>query len=182
MAKKVNVRCFVLLLGLPLSVAACSGDDSGSSSSFLESCSGVYTCAIDGESVESRLVKSGGRCYLGSLELRPDGTAAPIGGSLTTWAGDARYLHICAGTLCFSCFTTGAASGAPAASGTCTGSATSCSSVGASSCTDQGGCHYTVGSNTSSTSDDGCEGDPHPCSDYKNDAKGCEEQRGCTWR
>jgi len=49
-------------------------------------------------------------------------------------------------------------------------------------CSDQGGCYYSVGSDISTTSDDRCEGDPHPCSDYKNNATGCKGHRGCTWR
>lgn len=182
MVQKLAFLPFALLIGLPLSVVACSGSDEGSGSSFLESCSGTYLCTIAGDSLEARLGKSGGKCFLGSLELRPDGTSAPVNGAATTWAGNASYLHICVGADCFSCSASTSTPDAPKASGSCTGSARSCSSVGASSCTDQRGCQYTIGSNVSSTSDDGCEGDPRPCSDFTNDAERCNEQRGCTWR
>ena len=167
---------------LTLSIPACSGTDGGSSSSVLESCSGPVVCIVDGDTVDSQLAKSGDRCYLGSVELRADGTSTPIDGNPTTWSGDADKLNICSGSICFACYPSAPIAGVPSASGTCTGTATSCSSVGASSCSDQGGCHYTIGSNVSSTSDDGCEGSPHPCSDYKNDPTGCDDHRGCTWR
>lgn len=181
MAQKSVLRCLVFLFGLSFAAAACSGsDDAGAS--VIESCSGSYVCNINGDSVDAQLIKSGSACYLGSLELRADGTAPPVAGQSTTWSGDTRQLTICSGDLCFVCRSQGdAKNSAPSASATCTGSATSCSSVGASSCTDQGGCHYTVGSNVSSTSDDGCEGTPRECSDYNGDEKGCGNHRGCTW-
>jgi hypothetical protein len=177
---KVTVIRFVLL-GLSFAITACSGGDGGSSASVLESCAGSYVCVIGGNPVESDLVKSGGSCYLGSLELRADGTAPSINGDPTTWSGDASKLYICSGSTCFACEPSGAPVAASSSSGSCTGTAESCSSVGASSCSDQGGCNYTVGSDVSTTSDDGCDGDPRPCSDYKNDATGCKGHRGCTW-
>lgn len=179
MAKKTVIG--FALLGFSLTIPACSGSDGGSSESFLEACAGSYICVIGGDPVRSDLVQSGASCYLGSLELRGDGTSPPISGELITWAGDASRLEICSGSTCFACEPSGAPAAASSSSGTCTGNAESCSSVGASSCSDQSGCHYTVGSNVNSTSDDGCEGDPHPCSDYKHDATGCKGHRGCTW-
>ena len=181
MGQKGTFRCLALVVNLPLFIAACSGGAGSSSSSVLDSCSGSYICVVDGSPVESRLVRTQGVCYLGSLELRADGTGSSVDGHATTWAGDASRLDICSNDVCFICSPSAAEVGAPSSSGACTGSAESCSSIGASSCSDQGGCHYTVGSDISSTSDDRCEGDPHPCSDYKNDATGCQEHRGCTW-
>jgi len=185
MAKKTNFQFLVWLLGLPLSVA-CSGSDGGSDSAFLESCSGSYVCFLAGESANAKLSKSNGRCYLGSMELRADGTSPPINGDRTVWAGDSNKLDICSGENCFSCFASGkspvAAGNGPSASGRCTGSASSCSSVSSSGCTDQRGCHYTIGSDVSSTSDDGCAGTPRSCSEFENDAAGCSAQIGCTWR
>ena len=181
MTKKVLLWC--LTWGcFTLSIPACSGSDGNSSSPVLESCSGSFLCIIEGDPLDTQLAKSGNRCYLGSLELRADGTSPPVDGNPTTWSGDTDKLDICSGRICFACYPNGTTTSVPSSSGTCTGSATSCSSVGASSCTDQGGCHYTIGSNISSTSDDGCAGSPRPCSDYKNDPSGCEEHRGCTWR
>lgn len=170
------------MVSLSLLNPACSGSDGGSSSSLLESCSGSFVGIVDGKSFESHLAKVGDRCYLGSIELRADGTSAPIDGRPTTWSGNADQLEICTGNVCLAFYPVEPTASVPASSGTCTGTATSCSSVGASSCTDQGGCHYTVGSNINSTSDDGCEGSAHPCSDYKNDSAGCKEHSGCTWR
>jgi len=178
MVQKVAIR---LVLGLCFVIAACSGGDGGSNS-VLESCSGSYACLIDGESVESTLNKSGGSCYLGALELREDGTSPPSNGKPITWSGDARKLYICFGDDCFACEIKDASDGVSSSNGSCDGTAESCRSVGASSCTDQGGCYYTIGSNVSSTSDDGCAGSVRPCSDYKNDASGCKAHRGCTWR
>jgi len=180
MAQKLIIT--FVLGGLSAVMPACSGSDGGSSSSVLVSCAGSYVCVIGGDSVEANLTKSGGSCYLGSLELRADGTSPPINGELTTWSGDASKLYICFGSTCFACEPGGASVGAPSSNGSCAGTAESCRSVGASSCTDQGGCHYTIGSNVSSTSDDGCAGSPHPCSDYENDPTGCKEHRGCTWQ
>jgi hypothetical protein len=92
MVEKTVIR--FVLLGLSFAVTACSGSDGGSSASVLESCAGSYICVIGGDPVESDLVKSGGSCYLGSLELRADGTSPSISGDPTTWSGDASKLYI----------------------------------------------------------------------------------------
>jgi hypothetical protein len=178
MVHRVLLR--LVLLGVSLPTVACSGGDGGAS--FLESCTGSYVCVLDGELVSSHLGESEGRCYLGSLELRPDGTCPTAKGAITTWSGDAERLEICSGGSCLVCHSNAAPMRPSSSSGTCTGSAQSCSSVEASSCTDQGGCHYTVGSNISSTSDDGCAGSARPCSDFNSDPARCELQRGCSWR
>ncbi len=183
MSKKMTYGCFAVVLG-SLSISACSdgGGSTSSSSSVLDSCSGAYVCDVEGSPIDSRLVRADGQCYLGSIELRVDRTISPINGNSGTWAGDTSRLQICTNAICLVCTPDAATVGVTSSSGSCTGEAESCSSIGASSCSDQGGCHYTVGSNVSSTSDDGCEGSPHPCSDYKSDAAGCQQQSGCTWR
>ena len=183
MSKKMTYGCFAIVLG-SLAISACSdgGGSTSSSLSVLDSCSGAYVCDVDGSPIDSRLVRDGGQCYLGSIELHADRTTSPIDGDSATWAGDKSRLQICTRALCLVCTPAETPVGSTSSSGSCTGEAESCSSIGASSCSDQGGCHYTIGSNVSSTSDDGCEGSPHPCSDYKSDAAGCQQHRGCAWR
>lgn len=167
-----------------LFLTACSGGDSSSGKSGLDSCSGAYVCMVDGDATDSSLSKVAGRCYLGQIELKPDGTTSPIAGQASKWSGDASRLDICAGTICFSCQASNppaSSSNGASARGRCVGSVESCSEVGPSSCSDQRGCYYTVGA-TLSTSDGGCAGDPAPCSDFDNDSDACGRQRGCSWQ
>ena len=107
----------VYLLAAPIFVAACSGDDAGGKS-LIDSCYGPYICVIDGDIVDSSLTKTGGgRCYLGKLELAPDGTSPPTDGHVYTWSGDASRLEICDGARCFSCYPSGSSSPGSSAPG-----------------------------------------------------------------
>jgi hypothetical protein len=190
MAHNVFFPFLFLSVGTLFLAAACSGGDgssggSGSSGkSVLDSCSGAYVCVIDGDATDTGLTKAAGRCYLGQVELGADGTTSPVAGSVYKWSGDASRLDICQGTTCFSCYPSSppaSSTDGASAKGHCVGSASSCSEVGAYSCSDQRGCHYTVGA-TLSTSDDGCEGDAAPCSDFDNDSDRCGTQHGCSWQ
>ena len=114
------------LLAALLLVSACSGSDGGAVGSLIDSCQGAYTCVVDGSIVDSGLVKtSAGRCYLGNLELAPDGTSPPIAGQTTTWSGDANRIEICQGPYCFSCYPSGPTSGAPGSGSPASGSGAS---------------------------------------------------------
>jgi hypothetical protein len=185
MAHNVGLRPLLLSTCTLLVTVACSGSDGSSGKSLLDSCSGPYICVIDGEVTDSGLMKAGGRCYLGQIELDSDGTSPPTNGHFYRWSGDASRLDICEEASCFSCYPSAApaasSSNTPPATGNCVGSADSCSEVGAASCSDQRGCIYTVGA-TSSLSDDGCTGSEAPCSDFKNDSDGCNAQQGCSWQ
>jgi hypothetical protein len=70
--------------------------------------------------------------------------------------------------------------GAASAGARCSGRASSCYSVGASSCWNQLGCTYNVGY-TLSASDDECTGTPKACEDIRNEEH-CTEQSGCSWK
>src|SRR6188768_3024592 len=114
-----------------LFVAACSGGDSGTSNSIIDSCQGAYTCIIESRVVDSRLTKTNaGRCYLGNLELDPNGTSTPVDGQATTWSGDANRIDICQGPRCFSCYPSRAASGSAAPESPSAGSGASGPSAG----------------------------------------------------
>ena len=184
MAHNVFLPLLSLSVGTLFLTAACSGGDGSSGKSFLDSCSGAYVCVIDGNATDTGLTMAAGRCYLGQLELGADGTTSPVDGTVYKWSGDASRLDICQGTTCFSCYPSSppaSPTDGASAKGHCVGSAESCSEVGASSCSDQRGCYYTVGS-TLSTSDDGCAGDAAPCSDFDDDSDRCGTQHGCSWQ
>src|SRR5438128_611790 len=105
MAQSNIVRSLSCFLLIPLTIAACSGADSGSGQSLIDSCSGKYVCVVAGDVVDSALTKTAtGRCYLGNLELVDDGTSIAGDGSRYTWSGNAARLEICQGTQCFSCY------------------------------------------------------------------------------
>jgi len=123
-----HYRAFLSLLnlfGAPLIFVACSAD-SGAGQSIVDTCNGTYVCVIEGSVVDSRLIKTRvGRCYLGSLELGPDGTSPPVDGHAYTWSGNASRLEICEGAHCFACYPNGASSGSPSSGSPSSGSPSS---------------------------------------------------------
>src|SRR6478735_11429808 len=87
---------------------------------------GAYVCVIDHGIVDSRLVKSSaGLCYLGNLQLSPDGTLPSVDGQDATWSGDADRIEICQGPQCFSCYPSSPSSGSPSSGSLGSGSASS---------------------------------------------------------
>lgn len=173
----------VLLLGLALLsaglVSGCGGsgteDDRVGESTLVGRCSGDYSCDFDGEIVETEFAKVGAACYLGQVELFPDGTGVAPDGRAYQWVGDVDEFDLCFEGYCVSCQSDDAAT-----DGECQGNATSCSSMSTSRCSMQRGCYYNVGS-TLSESDDSCRGSSRSCSSFHGPTS-CHGQDGCSWR
>jgi len=84
-------------------------------------------------------------------------------------------------TLAILLFCLNACSGDDDGGDGCSGAATSCSAISSSSCSDQSGCSYAIGTNVSSTSDDTCRGSATACSDIFSEER-CSKQKGCHWK
>jgi hypothetical protein len=165
-------------------VNACSAStESAEGKDWFESCEGHAHCVGDAFSFDAELWYDGQTCVINSDRLYPSGSGPGYTGMNVTWQRTARGLDYCVQDYhCFECeiLKPGATPSASAEGGRCTGSATSCASVSASTCTDQRGCRYEIGVNVSSTSDDRCSGTARECDDL--DFEACEGQRGCTWK
>jgi hypothetical protein len=164
-----------------VSVTACSAraaEDSKSTASPVELCSGTVHCTIEQSGVDATFTRNGDTCYLGEVEMTPDGrTVSPEG----TWAGTAQHFTLCTSDqVCLACDAIDQTAPPSAQSGHCTGSPDDCTSNSPGSCADIVGCRMASHLRADGSWNNVCEGTPADCEDMT-DEKFCKRQ-GCVWK
>src|SRR6187402_18906 len=132
-----RVRSVFIVIGL-VTTSCFAGnhgnDNADDEPSLLDACHGRYRCTdvVAPEFHKSvTFSRQSDGCYVNDER---------VGAPELSIDGDRDSFVMCEGSTCYDCVR---ASGTPSKDAQCTGSATSCSSVGASSCAWQSGCHYT---------------------------------------
>lgn len=159
--------------------------------SAVERCDDIAVCVMDGsgEKAVSPLHRENGDCYAGGLKLGAGGHAT--GDDVqATWSETSDGFDICVDGGCMRCTVPSSRPEAspdapPSSGGTCEGSASSCYSRAAGTCSGQEGCdfvqhsHLTWDNQIEFTYE--CEGTPKACSSFTT-AASCGRQSGCSWK